>query len=80
LTVALGAGTAVSQVPARSGIYALIVVPQSRPIPAWSSLGLEDSFTDGVAMRLVERGSSAPVSLPYALFSVRSLDGASVKA
>jgi hypothetical protein len=80
LTVALGAGTAVSQVPARSGIYALIVVPQSQPMPAWSSLGLEDSFTDGVAMRLVERGSSTRVGLPYALFSVRSLGGASVKA
>ena len=80
LTVALGAGTAVSQVPARSGIYALIVVPQSQPMPAWSSLGLEDSCTDGVAMRLVERGSSTRVGLPYALFSVRSLGGASVKA
>ncbi|HST28880.1 MAG TPA: hypothetical protein VLK26_10995 [Rudaea sp.] len=80
LTVALGAGTAVSQVPARSGIYALIVVPQSQRIPAWSTLGLEDSFTDGVAMRLIQRGSSASVELPYALFSVRSLAGASVKA
>jgi hypothetical protein len=80
LTIALGAGTAVSQVPARSGIYALIVVPQAQPMPAWSSLGLEDSFTDGVAMRLVERGSSTSVGLPYALFSVRSLTGASVKA
>ncbi|MGH8089898.1 MAG: hypothetical protein ACREO6_00405 [Rudaea sp.] len=80
LTVALGAGTAVSQVPARSGIYALIVVPQSQRMPVWSSLGLEDSFTDGVAMRLVERGSSTPVDLPYALFSVRSLTGVSVKA
>ncbi|MBS0488037.1 MAG: hypothetical protein JSS13_11900 [Proteobacteria bacterium] len=80
LTVALGAGTAVSQVPARSGIYALIVVPQAQRMPAWSSLGLEDSFTDGVAMRLVERGSSAPVALPYALFSVRPLGGTSVKA
>lgn len=80
LTIALGAGTAVSQVPARSGICALIVVPQTQQMPVWSSLGLEDSFTDGVAMRLVERGSSTPVSLPYALFSVRSLAGASVKA
>lgn len=80
LTVALGAGTAVSQVPARSGIYALIVVPQSQRMPAWGALGLEDSFTDGVAMRLVERGSSTSVVLPYALFSVRALTGASVKA
>lgn len=80
LTVAVGAGTAVSQVPARSGIYALIVVPQAQRIPAWSSLGLEDSFTDGVAMRLVARGSSTPVNFPYALFSVQQLTGASVKA
>jgi len=78
--VGLGAGTAVSQVPARDGIYALIVVPQSQRMPVWGTLGLEDSVTDGVAMRLVERGSSAPVGLPYALFSVRSLTGASVKA
>lgn len=79
LTVGLGAGTAASQVPARSGIYALIVVPQSQRMPAWSALGVEDSFTDGVAMRLVARGSSVPVNFPYALFSVRSIDGASVK-
>ena len=80
LSVQIDQGTAASQVPARSGIYALIVVPQTQAMPAWSSLGLEDSFTDGVAMRLVTRGSSVPVNFPYALFSVRSLSGASVKA
>lgn len=80
LSLVLGAGTATSQVPARSGIYALVVVPQSQPMPAWGTFGLEDSVTDGVAMRLVERGRSTPVGLPYALFSVRSLTGASVKA
>lgn len=80
LSVELGTGTVTSQVPARSGIYALIVVPQTQRMPVWGTLGLEDSFTDGVAMRLVERGSSTPVGLPYALFSVRSLAGASVKA
>jgi hypothetical protein len=79
LTVELGAGTAASQVPARNGIYVLMVVPQSQRIPAWSTLGIEDSATDGVAMRLVARGSSAPVDFPYALFSVQSLAGASVK-
>lgn len=80
LTVGLGAGTAASQVPARSGIYALIVVPQTQRMPAWNTLGVEDSFTDGVAMRLVARGSSVPANFPYALFTVRSLTGASIKA
>jgi hypothetical protein len=73
-------GSGATQVPAQAGVYALIIVPQLLKMPAWNSLALRNSTTGGVSMRLVTRSTGAEVNFQYALFSVRALYAASIKA
>jgi len=80
LTIQLAKSGGATQVPAQSGVYALIIVPQLLKMPAWSSLGLREATSGGVSMRLVTRSTGAEVTFQYALFSVRALSGASSKA
>jgi len=68
LSILQGKLSGTAQVTAHEGIYALVVVPATSAMPAWSSLVVKPVSTGGVSMRLLTGGRE--VAFPYVLFSV----------
>jgi hypothetical protein len=74
LTISTAGGTSITQVPAMSGTYALLVGPNAQHLPGWSTLALHETKKGNPhSLQLVSRGSSQRLPFPYLIFGVEQV-------
>jgi hypothetical protein len=74
LTISTSGGASITQVPAQSGTYVLLIGPNAQPLPAWSTLALHETKKGNPrSLQLVSRGNSQRVPFPYLIFGVEQV-------
>jgi len=74
LTISTSGGASITQVPAKTGTYVLLIGPNAQHLPAWSDLALHETKKGNPrSLQLVSRGNSQRVPFPYLIFHVEQV-------
>jgi len=74
LTISTSGGASITQVPAKTGTYVLLIGPNAQHLPAWRDLALHETKKGNPrSLQLVSRGNSQRVPFPYLIFHVEQV-------